>query len=76
MTDIPKNLLKEIKTLEEMFAVDTAKLKEITNHFVGELERGLTGEGGDIVRKLPSCRTPSALHRNVKTGANLHDPSP
>ncbi|KAL8404973.1 hypothetical protein RB594_009739 [Gaeumannomyces avenae] len=48
MTEIPKDLLKEIKTLEEMFAVDTAKLKEITNHFVGELERGLTGEGGDI----------------------------
>lgn len=76
MTDIPKSLLKEIKTLEEMFAVDTAKLKEITSHFVGELERGLTGEGGDIVRKSPSSRATSALHRNMKTDANLHDPSP
>lgn len=49
MVDAPKDLVKEIKDLEEMFTVDTAKLKQITNHFVGELERGLSVEGGDIV---------------------------
>ncbi|KAI6348456.1 hypothetical protein MCOR25_010804 [Pyricularia grisea] len=48
MVDAPKDLVKEIKDLEEMFTVDTAKLKQITNHFVGELERGLSVEGGDI----------------------------
>lgn len=51
--DAPKDLVKEIKDLEEMFTVDTAKLKQITNHFVGELERGLSVEGGDIVSFCP-----------------------
>lgn len=38
--DVPKNLLKEIKQLEELLTVDTAKLKEITEHFVNELTKG------------------------------------
>lgn len=40
MADVPKDLLQEIKRLEELFTVPTAKLKEITNHFVKELEKG------------------------------------
>ena len=40
MADVPKNLLDEIKELERIFTVDTAKLKEVTNHFVKELEKG------------------------------------
>jgi hexokinase len=52
LADAPKDLLKEIKHLEELFTVDTAKLKEITHHFVGELEKGewlcglVAGEAG------------------------------
>ncbi|KAK0668288.1 putative hexokinase [Cercophora samala] len=46
--DVPKDLLKEIKRLEELFTVDTAKLKQITDHFVNELEKGLSKEGGTI----------------------------
>ena len=42
MTDVPKNLLEQIKELERLFTVDQAKLKEITNHFVKELEKGLS----------------------------------
>jgi hexokinase len=38
---VPKDLLAEIKTLEEALTIDTAKLKEITHHFVSELEKGL-----------------------------------
>ena len=34
--------MQEIKRLEEMFAVDTAKLKSITEHFVKELAKGET----------------------------------
>lgn len=39
--DIPKNLLEEVKRLEELFTVDTNKLKEITDHFVSELTKGI-----------------------------------
>ncbi len=41
MADVPKDLLGEIKKLEELFAVDTVKLKQITKHFVSELEKGM-----------------------------------
>jgi len=40
MADVPKDLLKQIERLEELFTVDTKKLKEITDHFVGELTKG------------------------------------
>lgn len=39
--DLPKDLLNEVRKLEEIFTVDTAKLKEITNHFVNELAKGM-----------------------------------
>ncbi len=39
-SDAPKDLLDEIKHLEALFAIDTAKLKEITHHFVDELTKG------------------------------------
>ena len=38
--DVPRDLLKEIHQLEKLLTVDTAKLKEITNHFVSELDKG------------------------------------
>jgi len=38
--DVPKDLLKEIEKLEQLFTIDTAKLKRITDHFVDELEKG------------------------------------
>lgn len=41
MADVPKDLLQEIKKLEEAFTVDTATLKKITDHFVSELEKGV-----------------------------------
>ena len=41
MADVPKDLLQQIKELEEIFCVDQAKLKEVTNHFVKELDKGL-----------------------------------
>ncbi|KAI2636129.1 hexokinase [Xylaria nigripes] len=48
MADVPKNLLAEIKELEEAFTVGTDKLKAITKHFVSELDKGLSVEGGSI----------------------------
>jgi hexokinase len=40
MADLPKDLLEEIKKLEKIFTVPKEKLKEITAHFVSELEKG------------------------------------
>jgi hexokinase len=40
MADVPRDLLHEIKRLEEMFTVDQTKLKAITKHFVSELAKG------------------------------------
>ncbi|KAJ4296125.1 hexokinase [Collariella sp. IMI 366227] len=48
LVDAPKDLLTEIKHLEEQFTIGTAKLKEITDHFVNELEKGLSRKGGSI----------------------------
>lgn len=42
MADIPKNLQAEIKALEEQFTVPKDKLKQITDHFVKELEKGMS----------------------------------
>ena len=40
MADVPKDLLEQIQRLEQLFTVDTAKLKEVSDHFVKELEKG------------------------------------
>ncbi|KAH9998904.1 hexokinase [Xylariaceae sp. FL0662B] len=48
MADVPKDLLSEIAKLEEQFTVDTKALKAITKHFVSELDKGLSVEGGNI----------------------------
>lgn len=41
MADVPKDLLGEIKRLEELFTVEKTKLKAITEHFISELEKGM-----------------------------------
>lgn len=48
MADMPQDLITEIKRLEELFIVDTSKLKAITDHFISELAKGLSKEGGSI----------------------------
>ena len=48
MADVPHDIQQEIKRLEELFTVDTAKLKSITDHFISELAKGLSKEGGSI----------------------------
>jgi hexokinase len=35
-----QDLLKEIQHLEELFTIETPKLKQITSHFITELEKG------------------------------------
>ncbi|KAI5298794.1 hexokinase A [Ascosphaera atra] len=53
MADMPQVILDQIKELEEIFTVDTACLKKVVAHFVKELEKGLSVEGGNI----PMCVT-------------------
>ncbi|KAK2762834.1 hexokinase A [Arachnomyces sp. PD_36] len=48
MADMPKDLLDQIRELEELFNVDQAKLKQIVDHFIKELEKGLSVKGGNI----------------------------
>ncbi|KAK0883536.1 hexokinase, partial [Friedmanniomyces endolithicus] len=55
MADIPKDLLQEIKRLEDLFTVDTAKLKAIVEHFISELAKGLSVEGGSIPMNPTWC---------------------
>ena len=40
MADMPKDLLDQIKELEELFTVGQSKLKEIVDHFIKELQKG------------------------------------
>lgn len=44
MADVPKDLLEQIKELERLFTIDQPKLKEVTEHFVKELEKGKFSE--------------------------------
>ena len=40
MSDVPEDLVDQIKALEKLFSVDQAKLKQITDHFIKELDKG------------------------------------
>ncbi|KAJ9287309.1 hypothetical protein DTO021C3_5000 [Paecilomyces variotii] len=48
LVDIPQDVLYEIRRIEDLFTVSQKKLKQITDHFVKELEKGLSKEGGNI----------------------------
>lgn len=55
MADMPRDLLGEIRRLEDIFTVDTPKLKAISDHFVSELAKGLSKEGGSIPMNPTWC---------------------
>ncbi|KAF1356247.1 hexokinase-domain-containing protein [Delphinella strobiligena] len=55
MADVPKDLLEQIKKLEKSFIIPQEKLKQITDHFVTELTKGLTKEGGSIPMNPTWC---------------------
>jgi hexokinase len=57
MADVPKDLMQEIKRLEELFTVDTQTLKAITKHFVSELTKGK-------IYSIPSLRVLLTLARS------------
>lgn len=46
---VPDHLTRDMPQFEDWFMLSAAELKKITDHFVKELEKGLTKEGGNIV---------------------------
>ena len=63
MADMPRDLKEQIDKLEEQFVVTTDKLKHISDHFVKELEKGLSEQGGSIV----SCSSLSGINKRTLT---------
>lgn len=49
---VAEHLTEGLKQFEDWFILDAEDLKKITDHFVKELEKGLTKEGGNIVSRL------------------------
>lgn len=49
LAGIPDERIQFLKQYEEWFTIDTPALKKITEHFVNELDKGLSKEGGSIV---------------------------
>lgn len=56
MADVPKDLLATITKLQEQFKVPTEKLKEITEHFVSELEKGENSTKRTILTALTKTK--------------------
>lgn len=52
------HLTRDLKQYEDWFMLDAPMLKKITDHFVKELEKGLTVEGGNIVSITSPSWTP------------------
>lgn len=50
LADIPDERIQFLKQYDDWFTIKTPELKKITDHFVKELEKGLSKEGGNIVR--------------------------
>ncbi|KAK6459022.1 hexokinase [Scheffersomyces xylosifermentans] len=46
--DVPEDLLAELHKFEELFTVSAETLQKITDHFVTELDKGLSKSGGNI----------------------------
>lgn len=49
LADIPDERIQFLAQYEDWFTVETRELKKITEHFVKELDKGLSKEGGNIV---------------------------
>ncbi|KAL3229296.1 Hexokinase-1 [Nakaseomyces bracarensis] len=48
MVDMPQQFMDQIKLFEEMYTVDADTLRKIVKHFITELDKGLSKEGGNI----------------------------
>ncbi|CAG7918026.1 unnamed protein product [Penicillium olsonii] len=74
---VAEHLTGELKEYEDWFMVDAAKLKAITDHFVKELEKGLSLEGGCIpmnitwVMKYPTGHEKGRILTVDMGGTNL-----
>lgn len=46
---VADHITRDLKQYGDWFTLEPPMLKQITNHFVKELDKGLTNEGGNIV---------------------------
>lgn len=65
--DIPKELFEQIKFLEDLFTVEPKKLKEITDHFITELDKGMNSYLMYLISEANSCKV-SALREEALYG--------
>ncbi|QFZ29959.1 putative hexokinase-2 [Clavispora lusitaniae] len=47
-TDVPEELIEQLHHFEQILTVSPEKLRQITDHFIGELNKGLSKKGGNI----------------------------
>ena len=47
-TDVPEELIEQLRHFEQILTVSPEKLRQITDHFIGELNKGLSKKGGNI----------------------------
>lgn len=47
-TDVPESWMEELKKVEDLLTVSPQKLRDITEHFISELNKGLSKQGGNI----------------------------
>jgi len=66
LAEIPEDYVREVKRVEGMFAVTKDKLKQITHHFVGELEKGRAVRSYRIPRS--GRQADSGLSRTQRRG--------
>ena len=67
-------IYREITNIKDFFTVDSLSLKHITDHFVHQLEDGLTRSNGEIVYALYQLR--NHILNTDQLAANEHNLGP
>lgn len=74
LQEMPDHETEYLKQYEHWFIIEPEQLKRITDHFVMELERGLSKEGGSIVSCLLRKRfKDSGTNSRIRDGI-AHEP--
>lgn len=53
LNGVADHVVSDLRQYEDWFTIEPPTLKKITDHFVDELNEGLTMEGGNIVSTSP-----------------------
>ena len=69
--DLPEELRSHLKKYDDMFVLHLEDMKKIIDHFVKELEKGLSIEGGSIVS--PHISFASSKSNEMPCGDHIAD---